>query len=672
MTTSNRAYSLLEIKSYDDEKRTITGIATTPSVDRTGDIVESEGAEFKLPIPLLWQHDHSQPIGEVTEAKVTSKGIRITAQIKRIEEDGALKNRLDEAWQSIKHGLVRGLSIGFKPIEVSRIEDTFSYRFIKWLWLELSAVTIPANGDCSISTIKTIDTALRAATGQTQSDDIPVHLLAQKGERVTVTPPAPGKPLTKTVKAQEAKSQMSKKTYAEQISAFETTKSAKVAEIDTIMDAAAEKGETLDAEAKEKCDTLESEVKEIDEHLVRLRAADERSKRLAVPAAGASVEDASTSRGGVQVVQARRNVEKGIIFTRLLGAKYLAHKSNGMVNPLDVARNKFGDTPEVEAILRAEFQKAAVAAGSTHDTTWASPLVELTNATGEFVELLRAATIINRIPGMRRVPFNIKVPRGTADPIAYWVGEGSVKPLSSMAFDSIELLFNKVAGIVAINEELMKFSNPAVEGLVRDGLVAAVAKLTDYDFLDPTKAEVTGVSPASITNGVTPITASGTTADALRTDFGNMIAEYLEANMGISGLVLVMTSTQAMRLSLMLNTLGQSEFPSITAQGGSLMGIPVITSENIAPTGGSPIDGYPIIAINAPEILIADDGGIEVDISREASLQMDSAPDSPNTASTVLVSLWQRNMVAIRAERFITWKPRRSGAVQYIRYGKYA
>src|SRR5688572_21518042 len=105
MTVSNRAYSLLDIKSYDDEKRTITGIATTPTTDRMGDIVESDGAEFSLPIPFLWQHDHSQPIGHVTEAKVTKKGILITAQIKRVDEEGALKNRLDEAWQSVKHGL---------------------------------------------------------------------------------------------------------------------------------------------------------------------------------------------------------------------------------------------------------------------------------------------------------------------------------------------------------------------------------------------------------------------------------------------------------------------------------------------------------------------------------------------------------------------------------------
>lgn len=174
--TMQRGYSLLTIKSVDEDARVITGLATTPSPDRVGDIVEPKGAQFQLPIPLLWQHDHSQPIGHVTAAKVTAKGIEITAKLAKVEEDGVLKDRLDEAWQSMKAGLVRGLSIGFKPLESARLEDSYGYRFIKWLWLELSAVTIPANGDCSIATVKTLDR---------------VHL--PKGLPVVTLSPAPDK-----------------------------------------------------------------------------------------------------------------------------------------------------------------------------------------------------------------------------------------------------------------------------------------------------------------------------------------------------------------------------------------------------------------------------------------------------------------------------------------------
>lgn len=161
-----RAYSLLEVKAFDDDSRELEGIATTPTPDRMGDIVEPKGAQFKLPIPLLWQHDSSKPIGHVMSAAVKSDGIRIKAKLVKMDEPGALRERLEEAWQSIKAGLVRGLSIGFNPIEHSQIDNTYSYRFSKWEWLELSAVTIPANADASIQTVKSIDARLQLESGR--------------------------------------------------------------------------------------------------------------------------------------------------------------------------------------------------------------------------------------------------------------------------------------------------------------------------------------------------------------------------------------------------------------------------------------------------------------------------------------------------------------------------
>lgn len=162
----NRAYSLFEIKGFDDDARELTGIATTPEPDRMGDIVEPKGAQFKLPIPLLWQHDASQPIGQVTQANITSSGINIRATLSKTDTPGALKDRLDEAWESLKIGLVKGLSIGFSPIEAAPIKDSWAQHFKTWEWLELSAVTIPANSGANIQTVKSLANAERVALDQ--------------------------------------------------------------------------------------------------------------------------------------------------------------------------------------------------------------------------------------------------------------------------------------------------------------------------------------------------------------------------------------------------------------------------------------------------------------------------------------------------------------------------
>jgi uncharacterized protein len=161
----NRAYSLLEIKSADDVARVIEGIATTPSPDRVGDVVEPLGAKFKNPLPLLWMHYSDKPVGTATFGKPTEKGIPFTAKIASLDEPGALKDRLDEAWQSVKAKLVRGVSIGFRALEYAYMEGG-GVRYVESEILELSLVTIPANADATIQTIKSIDMQHRAASGR--------------------------------------------------------------------------------------------------------------------------------------------------------------------------------------------------------------------------------------------------------------------------------------------------------------------------------------------------------------------------------------------------------------------------------------------------------------------------------------------------------------------------
>jgi HK97 family phage prohead protease len=161
---NNRAYSVLTVKSVDEEKRIIRGVATTPTVDRVGDIIDPLGVKFDNPLPLLWQHEHDKPIGSVKFDKPTKAGINFEAEIASTDEPGTLKDRLDEAWQSIKMGLVRAVSIGFRAIEYAFM-DSGGVRYVETEVYELSAVTIPANADALITSVKSIDARLRAEHG---------------------------------------------------------------------------------------------------------------------------------------------------------------------------------------------------------------------------------------------------------------------------------------------------------------------------------------------------------------------------------------------------------------------------------------------------------------------------------------------------------------------------
>jgi hypothetical protein len=70
--------------------------------------------------------------------------------------------------------------------------------------------------------------------------------------------------------------------------------------------------------------------------------------------------------------------------------------------------------------------------------------------------------------------------------------------------------------------------------------------------------------------------------------------------------------------------------------------------------------GSKIIGVDADGLLVTE-GGIDI-VTGQPDLQMNDAPDSPPTAATVMVSTWQRNLTAIKVERWINWTAR-TGAV---------
>lgn len=456
------------------------------------------------------------------------------------------------------------------------------------------------------------------------------------------------------------------KTIAEQIVDLENTRAAKAARMTEVMTKSLSEGRSSEAAEGEEFDTLDAEIKTIDADLVRMKKLEQLNREKAAPAAGSGSEAASASRAGT-VVSVKSNVAKGTAFARYV--QTLAAAKGNLMQAAEMAKRYDDTTPEVSLVLRA-----AVAAGTTTDTTWAAPLVPYQNMTSEFIELLRPQTIIGKIPNFRRVPFNIKMPTQTGGSTVGWVGQGAPKPVSALAFGNLSLDFTKTAGIVVITDELARLSTPSAEAIIRQDLTEQIAQFLDQSFINPANAAVSGVSPASITNGATAITASGTTGDAMRADIRRLFSTFVSNNLSSAGSVWIMSETQATAISMMTNALGQPEYPGVTANGGTLFGLPVVTSESVTKTtaGSPPVTTSLIVLVKPSEILLADDGGVTIDVSREASLQMDSAPTNPPVANTVMVSLWQMNMVGIRAERWINWVRRRPAAVAYISNANYA
>lgn len=450
-------------------------------------------------------------------------------------------------------------------------------------------------------------------------------------------------------------------TIAEQIAAFDARRSANQKAMEDIMAKAGEEGATLDAEQQEKFDELHADNDAIDKHLARLRVVERSVAETATPIVANQVQTAKAAtalRSGVTLKAPK--TEPGIMFARL--AKVKAISKLDVVNVREVAKSLYGEDSEIYGLV----SKAAVPAANTGNPSWAGNLIgEETSVFADFVEYLRPQTILGRfgangVPSLRRVPFRVPLIGQTSGGSGYWVGEGKAKPLTKFDFSRTTLGPVKVANIAVVTMEVLRDSSPSAEAIVRDQLAAALRERLDIDFIDPAKAAVVDISPASILNGVTGIPSSGNTADAVRADLKKLFGAFIAANNAPTSGVFIMEATTALGLSLMTNPLGQAEFPGITMNGGTLSGLPVIVSEYVP-------DGI-VALVNASDIYQADDGDVNVDMSDQASLQMADDPTGDSTTPTPaqLVSLWQTNSVAFRAERTINWARRRASAVAYL------
>jgi hypothetical protein len=447
--------------------------------------------------------------------------------------------------------------------------------------------------------------------------------------------------------------------YKEQIAAFEQKRAALVAANMSIMEKAAEEGSTLDSDQQAKFDENEADIVAVDKHLANLHKMEQVSKSTAKPIEGNSEAEGSAARYGARVeVKTQPKLDKGIEFARFAKVKALSRLES--TPPEMIAERLYGENSNVYGLI-----KATVAAGSTVTGNWAANLVgDETTAFADFVEFLRPATILGRfgaggVPSLRSIPFRTALVSQTGGGAGYWVGEGKPKPLTAMDFARTTLEPLKVANIAVLTEEVIRDSSPSAEAIIRDSLRDALAERLDTDFIDPAKTAVSGVSPASITNGAEAIAATTySDADDVRLDLRSVFQKFIAADNAPTNGVWVMSHTNALALSLITNGLGQPEFPGMGLMGGTLMGLPVIASQYV---------GSNVVLVNASDIYLGDEGGVMVDMSREASLEMldgGFTQNAPTGAS--LVSMFQNNLVALRAERTINWSRRRTSAVAYL------
>ena len=146
----DRANFNLKIKSVDDAGK-FTGIGPVANnVDLGGDKILPGAFTRTLAagkaLPLLWNHDPSQPIGSVKATENQQGNLIVEGQLLLSDTTGA------KVYNLLKSGVIKGLSIGYETIKSAFVDDVRELQELK-LW-EVSVCTFPMNEAAMVTGIK--------------------------------------------------------------------------------------------------------------------------------------------------------------------------------------------------------------------------------------------------------------------------------------------------------------------------------------------------------------------------------------------------------------------------------------------------------------------------------------------------------------------------------------
>ncbi len=155
----------------------------------------------------------------------------------------------------------------------------------------------------------------------------------------------------------------------------------------------------------------------------------------------------------------------------------------------------------------------------------------------DVIELLRASGVIRSLNPVV-VPMNsgsLKMPRITSGTTATYVGENTNINKTQIATGQLTLTFKKLAALVPISNDLLRYSAPAADGIVRDDIVRSISAREDQAFLrdDGTSGTPTGlkyqINPANKFNANASVSLANVT-----TDLGKAMRYIMDANIALT------------------------------------------------------------------------------------------------------------------------------------------
>ena len=287
---------------------------------------------------------------------------------------------------------------------------------------------------------------------------------------------------------------------------------------------------------------------------------------------------------------------------------------------------------EAKRIFTSEFGSKEYEAKVKDLTSTSQPLVAPEYK--GFIDLVRARTIIRNISNHIDMSTNgnVTIPRAISGSTASWVGEGQVIPSSAPNFDTINMLWKKIAVTSSMTKELALYGAFDVARYVSEDLAKQLAIGEDYSLINNT---VRGETSPNGLLGYT--TASGNSATITGNDFVTINSALYQALSFIAGknfmtddLVWIMPVQTELFLRSIATTLGIYPFANEMDRTGKLFGAKVYSTNLIATNGGTSANQSSIYLVDPTYLQFSTASNLESMVTDIGSLSDSSGAVTAN------------------------------------------
>ena len=281
---------------------------------------------------------------------------------------------------------------------------------------------------------------------------------------------------------------------------------------------------------------------------------------------------------------------------------------------------------------------------------------------------MRAQSVVRRL-GARTVQMptgTLKYPKIATGASAAYIGENVNIGKSEETFGQLTLTFKKLAVLTPISNDLLRYSSPSADAIVRDDLVSSMATKEDSTFI---RGAGTDATPKGLLNWCVAdqkIAASAASLANITDNLGQLVVKLKNADIPMISPGWIMAPRTEQSLATIQNANGVFAFRDEVI-AGTLWGWPIGTTTNVPitldTTGAGNDDESEIYLVDFAQVLIGESQSLLVDSSQEAAYHDGSNVQAAFSLDQTVVRAIAEHDLGMRHDKGVamltgvTWAP---------------